>query len=143
MLHRPLQGRPHIYIDIVSCASKAYQQQSLFIKKTYQKQAWKAFSKVKDREMSMKKSSTAPTMKTLLLVLGMTILVISTQFSVGECRALRAKRAREEVDGAEPGHGAASFGVSSTKNSSTSSHSSVRSFQYRLTSGPSKRGPGH
>nr|POF12216.1 hypothetical protein CFP56_41561 [Quercus suber] len=94
--------------------------------------------------MSMKKSSTAPTMKTLLLVLGMTILVVSTQFSVGECRALRAMRACEEVDGAASGHGEASFGVSSsTKNSSTSSHSSVRSFQYRLTSGPSKRGPGH
>ncbi|KAL4649545.1 hypothetical protein ACB092_01G021000 [Castanea dentata] len=94
--------------------------------------------------MSMKKSSTVPTMKTLLLVLGMTILVVSTQFSVGECRALRAMRACEEVDGAESGHGVASFGVSSsTKNSSTRSHSSVRSFQYRLTSGPSKGGPGH
>ena len=93
----------------------------------------------------MKKSSTAPTMKTLLLVLGMTILVVSTQFGVGECRALRAMRACEEVDGAhESGHGVASFGVSSsTKNSSTRSHSSVRSFQYRLTSGPSKSGPGH
>lgn len=82
--------------------------------------------------MSMKKS--------LLFVLGMIILVISAQFSVGECRALRSMGACEQVDGAESA-GMASFVVSS-KNSSTN-HSSARRLAFRLASGPSKKGSGH
>ncbi|KAG7941370.1 hypothetical protein I3843_16G038000 [Carya illinoinensis] len=99
---------------------------------------------------SMKKRSTTTSMKSSLLVLGMTILVISAQFSVGECRALRnttgdtAMAACEDVHGAES-VGMGSFVVSSKNSSSTSSTRPplMRSLGTRFTSGPSKKGPGH
>lgn len=87
-------------------------------------------------------------MKSCLLVLGMTILVISTQFSAGECRALRnttagtAMAACEDVQGAES-VGMGSFEVSSNISSNTSTRPPLmRSLASRFT-GPSEKGPGH
>lgn len=80
----------------------------------------------------------------LFVVLGLTILVVSAQFSVGECRALRSVTACEEGDGADQsaaGNGMGSFVVSG--NNSSSSGPLARSLAFMLASGPSKKGPGH
>lgn len=83
-------------------------------------------------------------MKTLLFVLGITMLVVSAQFGVGESRALRsAMAACEQGDGADDQSvGKASF-VVSANNSSTSGGPLARSLAFMLASGPSKKGPGH
>lgn len=83
-----------------------------------------------------------------LFVLGITILVVSAQFSLGECRSLRspsgtAMAACKQVDGADQsGVGMASF-VVSANNSSSSRPSLRRNLASTLSSGPSKRGGGH
>lgn len=84
-------------------------------------------------------------MKTLLFVLGIAMLVVSAQFGVGESRALRSAMAacKQAGDGADDQSvGMASF-VISAKKSSTSGGSLARSLAFMLTSGPSKKGPGH
>jgi hypothetical protein len=98
--------------------------------------------------MSMNKSSTATSMKTLLFVLGMAMLVFSAQFGVGECRALRSMAACEQEgsgggsDGGDQSVGMASTFVVSANNSS-SNGPLARSLTFMLASGPSKKGPGH
>ncbi|KAE8100112.1 hypothetical protein FH972_018039 [Carpinus fangiana] len=96
--------------------------------------------------MSMNKSSTATSMKTLLFVLGIAMLVFSAQFGVGECRALRSMAACEQEGGGGDG-GDQSVGMASTfvvsANNSSSNGPLARSLAFMLASGPSKKGPGH
>ncbi|XP_059452875.1 uncharacterized protein LOC132183571 [Corylus avellana] len=99
--------------------------------------------------MSMNKSSTTTSMKTLLIVLGIAMLVFSAQFGVGECRALRSMAACEQEGGGGGGGNGAdqSVGMASTfvvsANNSSSNGPLARSLAFRLASGPSKKGPGH
>lgn len=93
----------------------------------------------------MNKSSTTTSMKTLLIVLGIAMLILSAQFGVGECRALRSMAACEQGgggDGADQSVGMASTFVVSANNSS-SNGALARSLAFMLASGPSKKGPGH
>ena len=78
-------------------------------------------------------------MKRLMFVLGLLIMVVSTQFNV-----VQSSRALRSVSGHGSDHqssvGVVSIAVSSNK---ASTRSSVKSLAFRLASGPSKRGPGH
>lgn len=96
--------------------------------------------------MSMKKNSC------VWFVLGLAILIVSTEFVQVDCRALRSdstgEGCKEQGDGAEAMAGMGSFAVSSSFNSSSNDNStdhrpSLRSLMFRLASGPSKKGPGH
>lgn len=100
--------------------------------------------------MAVIKKSSATSMKSHLFVLGITIMVVSAQFRLGESRALRPTKGstpmaacgQHEADGAEQPVGMGSFVVSSN-NSSSTTHSPQRSLDAKLASGPSKKGPGH
>ncbi|KAG6626459.1 hypothetical protein I3843_15G044800 [Carya illinoinensis] len=98
--------------------------------------------------MAVIKKSSATSMKSRLFVLGITILVVSAQFRVGESRALRPTKGStpmaacdQPADGAES-VGMASF-VVSANNSSSRTHSPRRSLAAKISSGPSDKGPGH
>ncbi|KAJ6344761.1 hypothetical protein OIU76_006311 [Salix suchowensis] len=94
-------------------------------------------------EISMTKGSS---LRSLWFVLGLMLLVVSTEMRAVHCRALRSATSTttateyQQVDGAQESKGVASFVVSSNN---SSSRSSLRSFMFKLASGPSKRGPGH
>ncbi|KAJ6399983.1 hypothetical protein OIU84_015608 [Salix udensis] len=86
-------------------------------------------------------------LRSLWFVLGLLLLVVSTEMRAVHCRALRSATSTttaaieyQQVDGAQESKGMASFVVSSNN---SSSRSSLRSFMFKLASGPSKRGPGH
>lgn len=96
--------------------------------------------------MSMKKNSC------VWFVLGLAILIVSTEFVQVDCRALRTDSTTgegcKEQGGATAMAGMGSFAVSSSFNSSSNDNStdhrpSLRSLMFRLASGPSKKGPGH
>ncbi|XVE94970.1 hypothetical protein REPUB_Repub02eG0056000 [Reevesia pubescens] len=95
--------------------------------------------------MSMTKKSS---MKSILLLIGLLALLVSTEFAAVQGRALRSttdnvvvKRGCEEQGGADDeAVGVPSFAVSA---SNSSSRNSFKSLDFRLASGPSKRGPGH
>ncbi|KAH7567476.1 hypothetical protein ACOSP7_010601 [Xanthoceras sorbifolium] len=95
--------------------------------------------------MAMKKNTG---MMRLLFVLALLIfMVISTQFNVVQCRALRSMT-DAVVSGCEEnlrGSDQSSVGVVSFSDSSNNAGigSSLKSLAFRLASGPSKRGPGH
>ncbi|KAJ4822447.1 hypothetical protein Tsubulata_034426 [Turnera subulata] len=103
-------------------------------------------------EMSMRRgSSSTISMKGLWCVVGLMILVVSSEISVAHCRALRSTASAdhniaaagcEPVVGAESAGEASPFAVSSN-NSSGDPRPSVRNLMFKLASGPSKRGPGH
>ncbi|KAF9668516.1 hypothetical protein SADUNF_Sadunf14G0011700 [Salix dunnii] len=94
-------------------------------------------------EISMKKGSS---LRSLWFVVGLTLLVVSTEMRAVHCRALRSTTSTitttgyQQVDGAQGSKGMASFVVSSNN---SSRRPSLRSFMFQLASGPSKRGPGH
>ncbi|KAI3440377.1 uncharacterized protein J3R85_003719 [Psidium guajava] len=86
-------------------------------------------------------------MKSSCLVLGLLILVVSTQFGDVRGRALRADTVSGCGEDRDLTHRAsmetaASFAFSS-KSNETSRPSSVKSLAFKLASGPSRRGPGH
>lgn len=95
-----------------------------------------------------KKPTTTISMKTLWLVLGLMVLVVTAEFGKAECRALRstAKNAGnggcEEADDDGKMVGMTSLAAVSSNNSS-SNRPLARSLAFRLASGPSKKGPGH
>ncbi|KAK9270146.1 hypothetical protein L1049_025722 [Liquidambar formosana] len=95
--------------------------------------------------MAMKKNRPTTSMKSLWFVLGVMLLVASTQLSLVHCRPLRSTAdgvvdaGCKQVDGADS-VGLNSFAVSSNN---SSSRSNARSLAYKMTSGPSTRGPGH
>ncbi|KAL9396542.1 hypothetical protein Peur_010795 [Populus x canadensis] len=84
--------------------------------------------------------------KSLWFVLGLIILVVSTEMSAVHCRPLRSTNSTviaagcQQVDGTRGSMGMASFVVSSNN---SNSRPSVRSLMFKMASGPSKRGPGH
>ncbi|KAJ6391208.1 hypothetical protein OIU77_025236 [Salix suchowensis] len=88
-------------------------------------------------------TKTRSSVKSLWFVLGLIMLVVSTEMGAVHCRPLRSTNSTiiaagcQQVDGSM---GMASFVASSN---SSSSRSSVRSLMFKLASGPSKRGPGH
>lgn len=75
-------------------------------------------------------------MKKLWIVLFITMVMVSWQFSFVHCRVLRS----QITDGCEEFKGMATFALSSN-NSNT--HYSARSLAFRLYSGPSNKGRGH
>ena len=111
----------------------------------------------------MKINSKSISMKSVCFAVCLIALVISSQFSKADCRALRSAAENstatatvggggcegEGVDGVQDAAGMASFAVSSnnsTKNGNTNSNNTrplARSLAFRLASGPSKKGPGH
>ncbi|EXB89250.1 hypothetical protein L484_006804 [Morus notabilis] len=107
--------------------------------------------------MSMKKNSKSSSMKrtsnwfALGLIL---IMIVSSQFSQADCRALRSTTNTVGANGdceqaGGSGHdqmvGMSSFAVSSNNSdiSNSTSRPLARSLAFRLASGPSKKGPGH
>ena len=88
-------------------------------------------------------------------VMGLLVLIVSTEFVQVDGRALRSDDSttgvgckEQAAGGAEEMAGMGSFAVSSSFNSSSNDNStthrpSVRSLMFRLASGPSKKGPGH
>ncbi|KAB2619445.1 hypothetical protein D8674_015314 [Pyrus ussuriensis x Pyrus communis] len=104
--------------------------------------------------MSMKNSADS---RCLWVVMGLMVLIVSSQFAQVDCRTLKSRTAKDNAatttrggckggDGAEKaGGGMATFAVSSNYNSSSSTdrRPSMRSLAFRLASGPSKKGPGH
>ncbi|KAM7517024.1 hypothetical protein LguiA_006607 [Lonicera macranthoides] len=100
--------------------------------------------------MAARNNSPKTSMKSLLLVLGIVIMVMGSQFNVVECRALRstsiAGGCDQQLEGAELTVGVTTqfAAASDAANTSRSSSSElVRSLEFKLASGPSKRGPGH
>ncbi|KAM1118889.1 hypothetical protein ACFX2I_043152 [Malus domestica] len=106
--------------------------------------------------MSMKKNSSGSSSNCVWVVMGLMVLIVSSQFAQVDCRTLKSTTASVNAtttsggckggDGAEEAAGGmASFAVSSNYNSSSSTDlcPSMRSLAFRLASGPSKKGPGH
>lgn len=99
--------------------------------------------------MAARKNSPTTSTKSLLLVLGIVIMVTGTQFNGVQCRALRstsiAGGCDQQLGGAESTTQFAAASDASNTSRSSSSSSSVleRSLEFKLASGPSKRGPGH
>lgn len=98
--------------------------------------------------MAARKNSPTTSTKSLLLVLGIVIMVTGTQFNGVQCRALRstsiAGGCDQQLGGAESTtQFAAASDASNTSRSSSSSSVLERSLEFKLASGPSKRGPGH
>ncbi|XP_059636955.1 uncharacterized protein LOC132279050 [Cornus florida] len=94
-----------------------------------------------------KKSLTTTPMKSLCLVLGIVLLVMSTQFSAVNCRALRSTVDTAVMAGCGDEATGASMGTTpfavASNNSSSGAFEVVRKLAFKLASGPSKRGPGH
>ncbi|XWS24161.1 hypothetical protein CRYUN_Cryun28dG0076900 [Craigia yunnanensis] len=101
--------------------------------------------------MSMTKNSSTSysSKKRILFVLGLFVLLVSTEFDVVHGRALRSTTTDnvvvnpgcEEQGGANnEAVGVSSFAVSANN---SSNRNSFRSLAFRLASGPSKKGPGH
>ncbi|EOY15813.1 hypothetical protein QQP08_022608 [Theobroma cacao] len=96
--------------------------------------------------MAKNSSTSYSSMKRHLFVLGLLALLVSTEFTAVDGRALRSKTNNVVVAGCEEQGGAdeqvavSTFAVSANN---SSSRPSVRSLASRLASGPSKRGPGH
>ncbi|GMN35026.1 hypothetical protein TIFTF001_005056 [Ficus carica] len=102
--------------------------------------------------MAMKKNSKTSSMKTLWFVLGLILMIVSSQFRQADCRALRSTANYtvgtsgdcEQAGGGNQVVGMESFAVSSNNSSSSNSTRPLaRSLAFRLASGPSKKGPGH
>ncbi|KAF9687531.1 hypothetical protein SADUNF_Sadunf02G0103200 [Salix dunnii] len=91
-------------------------------------------------------TKTRSSVKSLWFVLGLIMLVVSTEMGAVHCRPLRSTNSTiiapgcQQVDGTRESMGVASFVVSS---SISGSRLSARSLIFKLASGPSKRGPGH
>ncbi|KAJ6730120.1 hypothetical protein OIU85_020962 [Salix viminalis] len=88
-------------------------------------------------------TKTRRSVKSLWFVLGLIMLVVSTEMGAVHCRPLRSANSTNIAAGCQQSDGSmgvASFVVSSNN---SSSRSSVRSLMFKLASGPSKRGPGH
>ncbi|KAJ4701686.1 Transmembrane protein [Melia azedarach] len=73
-------------------------------------------------------------------LLGLMILMMSTQFSSGDCRVFRPTTNDSTTTAGAESVGMTSFPVSSNN---SNSRSSTKNLAFTLASGPSKRGPGH
>ncbi|KAM1118888.1 hypothetical protein ACFX2I_043151 [Malus domestica] len=104
--------------------------------------------------MSMKNSAGSSSI-CVWVVVGLMVLIVSSQFAQVDCRTLKSTASNNATttsggckggDGAEEAAGGmANFAVSSNYNSSsrTDRRPSMKSLALRLASGPSKKGPGH
>ncbi|KAF7817463.1 Transmembrane protein [Senna tora] len=78
-------------------------------------------------------------------VLGMIMLVVSCHFSFAHCRVLRSETedgCKNMMKESESSLGMASFAVSSN-NATVTQRPSLRTLEFLLASGPSRKGPGH
>ncbi|RHN77264.1 hypothetical protein MtrunA17_Chr1g0152911 [Medicago truncatula] len=84
-------------------------------------------------------------MKSLWIVLFITMVVASCEFSLVHGRVLRPEAQNAQIgDGCEgTTEGSVGMTTFSVSSNNSSFHDSARSLAFRLTSGPSKRGKGH